>query len=87
MKRRGVNLPVPDGPMITTHSLGAISNKISFRTASNKIKKNLKVHDVFKRMIYPERRQKVRAMFDRNNVPKREQQIRNQIKSCGFWIR
>jgi hypothetical protein len=87
MKRRRVNLPVPDGPMITTRSLGAISSKISFRTAPNKIQKNLKGHDVFRRMIYQRRGQKVRAMFDRNNLPTREQQIRNQIKSAGFWIR
>ncbi len=56
-------------------------------TAPNKIKKHLKGHDAFKRMIYQGRGQKVRAMFDRNDLPKRESQIRNQIKSAGFWSR
>ena len=56
-------------------------------TAPNKIKKHLKGHDAFKRMIYQGRGQKVRAMFDRNDLPKKEQQIRNQIKSAGFWTR
>ena len=56
-------------------------------TAPNKIKKHLKEHDAFKRMIYQGRGAKVRAMFDRADLPKKEQQIRNQIKSAGFWTR
>ena len=56
-------------------------------TAPNKIKKHLKGHDAFKRMIYQGRGQKVRALFDRADLPKKEQQIRNQIKSAGFWTR
>ncbi|MCF7697899.1 hypothetical protein [Loktanella sp. M215] len=56
-------------------------------TAPNKIKKHLKGHDAFKRMIYQGRGQKVRAMFDRNDLPPKESQIRNQIKSAGFWTR
>lgn len=56
-------------------------------TAPNKIKKWLKGHDAFKRMIYQGRGHKVRAMFDRNDLPKREKQMRNQIKSAGFWMR
>ncbi|WP_394154122.1 hypothetical protein [Loktanella salsilacus] len=56
-------------------------------TAPNKIKKLLKGHEAFKRMVYQGRGQKVRAMFDRNDLPSREQQIRNQIKAKGFWIR
>ena len=55
--------------------------------APNKIKKWLKNHDAFKRMIYQGRGQKVRAMFDRSDMPPRERQIRNQIKSAGFWVR
>lgn len=56
-------------------------------TAPNRIKKHLKGHDAFKRMIYQERGQKVRAMFDRADLPRREAQIRNQIKAAGFWTR
>jgi len=56
-------------------------------TAPNKIKKWLKGHDAFKRMIYQGRGHKVRAMFDRNDLPKREKQLRNRIKSAGFWMR
>ncbi|MFT6076029.1 MAG: hypothetical protein ACJAZ1_002961 [Yoonia sp.] len=55
--------------------------------AHNKIKKLLKLHDPFKRMIYQKRRLKVRDMFDRTDLPRRERAIRNKIKSAGFWMR
>lgn len=53
----------------------------------NKIKKILKQHEPFKRMIYQGRGQKVRALFDQDNLPRKERQIRNKIKSEGFWMR
>lgn len=56
-------------------------------TAPNKIKKLLKLHDPFKRLIYQKRGHKVRDMFDRNALPRREKAIRNKIKSAGFWMR
>ncbi len=56
-------------------------------TAPNKIKKLLKQHEPFKRMIYQGRGHKVRAMFDRNNLPRHERALRNKIKSAGFWMR
>lgn len=56
-------------------------------TAPNKLKKLLKLHEPFKRMIYQGRGHKVRALFDRNNLPRHERAIRNQIKSAGFWMR
>lgn len=55
--------------------------------APNKIKKLLKLHEPFKRMVYQGRGAKVRAMFDRNNLPRHERAIRNKIKSEGFWMR
>lgn len=56
-------------------------------TAPNRIKKHLKGHEAFKRMIYQGRGAKVRAMFDRADLPRQERAIRNQIKSAGFWMR
>lgn len=56
-------------------------------TAPNKIKKLLKQHDPFKRMVYQRRGSKVRALFDQDNLPRHERAIRNQIKSAGFWMR
>ena len=55
--------------------------------APNRIKKLLKEHDAFKRMVYQGRGQKVRAMFDRNALPRTEQALRNKIKSAGHWMR
>lgn len=56
-------------------------------TAPNKVKKVLKNHDPFKRMIYQNRGEKVRALFDRNDLPQKEQAIRNKLKREGFWMR
>ncbi len=56
-------------------------------TAPNRLKKLLKRHEPFKRMIYQGRGQKVRQMFDRNNMPHQEKMIRNRIKRAGFWMR
>ncbi len=56
-------------------------------TAPNKIKKLLKLHDPFKRIVFQGRGHKVRALFDPNNLPRHEKAIRNQIKSAGFWMR
>ena len=55
--------------------------------APTKIKKLLKQHEAFKRMVYQGRGQKVRAMFDRNALPRTEQALRNKIKAKGFWMR
>ncbi|MEO0486008.1 MAG: hypothetical protein AAF092_08855 [Pseudomonadota bacterium] len=56
-------------------------------TTPNKVKKVLKEHEAFLRMIYQKRGHKVRALFDQDNLPRREQQIRNTIKREGFWLR
>jgi len=56
-------------------------------SAPNKVKKLLKQHDPFKRMIYQGRGRKVRALFDQDNLPKPERKLRNRIKKEGFWMR
>ena len=56
-------------------------------TAPNKLKKLLKQHEPFKRMVYQGRGHKLRALFDRDNLPRHEKALRNQIKSAGFWMR
>ncbi|MBQ2260270.1 MAG: hypothetical protein II336_02755 [Loktanella sp.] len=55
--------------------------------APNKIKKLLKQHEPFKRMVYQGQGHKVRALFDRADLPRREQAIRNKIRAAGFWVR
>ena len=56
-------------------------------SAPNRVKKLLKRHEPFLRMIYQGRGRKVRAMFERTDLPRREQKIRNRIKAAGFWMR
>jgi hypothetical protein len=55
--------------------------------APNTVKKVLKDHLPFKKMVYQGKGTEVRAMFDRNNLPRREQMIRNQIKRANLWVR
>ena len=55
--------------------------------APNRIKKVLKAHEPFKRMIYQGRGAKVRALFDRDALPLRERAIRNRIRREGLWMR
>lgn len=56
-------------------------------SAPNRIKKLLKQHEPFKRMIYQGRGQKIRDMFDRTNLPRKEHKIRKQIKEAKLWMR
>ena len=53
----------------------------------NKIKKVLKAHEPFLRMIYQGRGKKVRALFDRATMPSHEKAIRNRIKRAKLWMR
>ena len=56
-------------------------------TAPNKVKKILKNYEPFKRMIYQNRGDRVRALFDQSKLPKREQNIRARIKRERLWMR
>ena len=53
----------------------------------NRIKKVLKAHEPFRRMIYQNRGDKVRALFDRSRLPPSEKIIRNRIRRAGLWMR
>ena len=56
-------------------------------TAPNPVKKVLKDHDPFKRLVYQNRGRKARALFDRTNLPRQEQAIRNTLKREELWFR
>lgn len=55
--------------------------------APNRVKKVLKQHEPFRRMIYQGRGAKARALFDRTALPRREAQIRNRLRREGLWLR
>lgn len=61
--------------------------KLEALTSPNWIKKVLKSHDAFKRLVFQKRGHKLRALIDRDNLPRREQALRNMIKREGFWMR
>lgn len=56
-------------------------------SSPNWIKKVLKEHEPFKRMIFQGKGQKVREMFDRENLPWPEKALRNRIKAANLWMR
>lgn len=74
-------------PLMYARESDQVIETLETITAPNKIKKLLKEHDPFKRMIYQRRGHKVRALFDRNALPRKEQAIRNRIKKEGYWMR
>ena len=55
--------------------------------AQNRLKRVLKRHDPFRRMIYQGKGAKVRALFDRADMPRSDQAIRNRIKRARLWLR
>ena len=74
-------------PLLYAREDDAVVAALEEVTAPNKVKKWLKQYDPFKRMIYQNRGEKVRALFDQNDMPPRERQVRNRIKKEGFWMR
>lgn len=74
-------------PLLYAREADAVVTTLEQVTAPNKIKKVLKQHEPFKRLIYQKHGERIRAMFDRNNLPRKERAIRNKIKSAGYWIR
>jgi hypothetical protein len=53
----------------------------------NRVKKVLKRHEPFRRMIYQGKGAEVRALFDRADLPRSQQAIRNRIKRAKLWLR
>ncbi|MGH1367335.1 MAG: hypothetical protein ACRBCL_01870 [Maritimibacter sp.] len=74
-------------PLAYARDSDRVIEVIERSAAPNKVKKVLKSHDPFLRMIYQGRGYKVRELFDREDLPRREKVIRNQIKRAGFWMR
>lgn len=74
-------------PLLYARESDKVVDVLEEVAAPNRIKKVLKGHEPFKRMIYQGRGRKVRALFDRENLPRKEQAIRNRIKREGFWMR
>ena len=53
----------------------------------NWIKRILKRHEPFLRMIYQKKGARVRAMFDRDDLPRPEAKIRQKLRNAGLWLR
>lgn len=73
-------------PLLYARESDAVVELLEEITAPNPVKRLLKDYEPFKRMIYQNRGQKVRALFDQDHLPSREQPIRQKIKKNGFWM-
>ncbi|MCV2881454.1 hypothetical protein [Actibacterium sp. XHP0104] len=74
-------------PLLYAREADRVVEVLHSVTAPNKVKKLLKQHEPFKKMIYQGKGLEVREMFDRADLPRREQAIRNRIKSARLWMR
>ena len=74
-------------PLFFARASDELLEKLMEVARPNKIKKVLKAHEPFKRMIFQNKGNRIRAMFDRNALPRAEKMIRNRIKRNGLWMR
>ncbi len=74
-------------PLFFARAPDEMVEKLREIAAPNKIKKVLKAHEPFKRMIFQNKGNRVREMFDRNALPRAEKMIRNRIKRKNLWMR
>ena len=74
-------------PLLCARASDAVVTSLEQIAAPNKIQKVLKQYAPFKRLIYHNRGDLVRALLDQDNLPSKESAIRNKIKSAGYWMR
>ena len=74
-------------PLLFAREDQAVLDALQEIAAPNRVKKVLKNYEPFKRLIYQNRGDKVRALFDQDDLPSQEKAIRNKIKREGFWLR
>ena len=74
-------------PLLYAKAPESVLSLLSEVSRPNWIKKALKGHPPFRRMIFQNRGDKVRALFDQTRLPPSEKPIRNRIKREGLWMR
>ena len=55
--------------------------------ARRDVRRVMRDHEPFRRMVLQGQGREVRALFDRADLPRREQAIRNRIRRAGLWVR
>lgn len=74
-------------PLLYAKASDAVISRFEELISPNKIKKVLKNHEPFKKLVYQQKGRKVRELFDQNALPRKEQAIRNAIKAKKLWLR
>lgn len=73
-------------PLLYARESDAVLRVLEDVTAPHRIKRVLKTHHPFRRMIYQSQGQRVRALFDQNALPQNERAIRQKIRKNGLWV-
>jgi len=74
-------------PLLYATAPDAIVDFVEEIAARNRVKKVLKRHEPFRRMIYQGKGRQVRALFDGADLPRSTQGIQNRIKRAKLWLR
>lgn len=65
----------------------AVVEALERACAPKEVRKVLRDHEPFRRLVYQNRGRKARALFDRADLPRQEQAIRNTLKRAELWFR
>ncbi len=74
-------------PLLYARESDAVIEVLETVCAPNRIKKLLKEHEPFKRLVFQKRGHKLRALIDEDDLLKPEEKLRKKIKNRGFWMR
>lgn len=74
-------------PLLYARESDHVVQTLEAVAAPNRIKKVLKQHEPFKRLLFQGRGHKARALFDRAALPRHERAIRNRLRREGLWMR
>lgn len=74
-------------PLLYARESDRVVEVLETVAAPNPVKKLLRRHEPFKKLIYNRKGAKARALFDRSALPRREQAIRKTLRQEGLWWR
>lgn len=74
-------------PLLYAREDDAAVDLLEELAAPNAIKRVLKTHEPFRRMVYQGRGRKLRARLAGQTLPASERRLRQKIRKAGFWMR
>jgi hypothetical protein len=74
-------------PLLYARESDAVVDLLEEIAAPNRIKRVLKRHEPFRKMIYHGKGRRLRADFDRNDLPRPEARLRKILRNRNLWMR